>query len=63
VGLGHLEWDLKRRARFLSDDEYNYTAPLASVKDEKEEEEEEKWDDTEDLPGLPGVTRGEGQGG
>jgi hypothetical protein len=52
VGLGHLEWDLKRRARFLGDDENNYTAPLSSVKEEKEEEEEEEWDDTEDPLGY-----------
>jgi hypothetical protein len=38
ISFDHLEWDPRRRAGFLGDNEYNYAGPLASVKDLKEEE-------------------------
>jgi hypothetical protein len=36
-----LEWDPRRQAGFLDDDEYNNVAPLAPEKEENEEEDEE----------------------
>jgi hypothetical protein len=43
--FNHLKWDPRHRVGFLNDDDYNYAAPLAPMKEEKEEEERKDTDD------------------
>jgi hypothetical protein len=48
--FAHLEWDPTSQSGFLGKNEYNYTAPLALMKEgenEEEEEEEEKEEEDE----------------
>jgi hypothetical protein len=49
--FGHLEWDLRHRAGLLDDDdEFNYAAPLAPVKEKDDDsDEEEERDDVDDY--------------